>query len=128
LEKYNGKEIEVTGTISPLKIYPPIFIVVSYVVIETPAVSGKTHTIISDKALYLSDPTLDIVTANAQGNVTISWTDNTQNAFFKAKVTIPDMNSKYIYEFELVQATACDSYGIQGIFNVHGTESLLQKK
>lgn len=30
LEKYDGQKIEVTGTVSPLKIYPPIFNVVSY--------------------------------------------------------------------------------------------------
>lgn len=124
LEKYDGAEIEVTGTISPLDIYPPIFNVVSYVIISTPTPpptptpSGKTHTILSDKALYVSDPTLGITTANARGNVTISWTDNTQNAFFKAKVFIPDMTREANYEFELIQTRMCDSDSIVGIFNI----------
>jgi len=36
LEKYDGLEVEVTGTYSPLKIYPPIFIVESYKPVASP--------------------------------------------------------------------------------------------
>lgn len=36
LEKYDGLEVEVTGTYSMLKIYPPIFIVESYKPVATP--------------------------------------------------------------------------------------------
>jgi inhibitor of cysteine peptidase len=39
MEKYNGYTAEVVGTVSPLKIYPPIFIVESYKIIVEPSVT-----------------------------------------------------------------------------------------
>ena len=44
LEKYNGLDVEVLGSYSLLKIYPPIFIVESYKLVSVPTPTVKTIT------------------------------------------------------------------------------------
>ncbi len=121
LENYDGQKIEVTGTVSPLTIYPPIFNVVSYKVIvtpePTPTMSSKVHTVISDKAIYLSDPSASSF-QNATGCTTISWYENTGKAFFNSKVTVGEGDKKATYEFELNEVKTSDMYSIVGTFNI----------
>lgn len=112
LENYDGYEIEVTGTYSLLKIYPPIFIVESYKIISEPTLVSNTHTIISDKALYFSIP--DVPFVEATGSTTISWTEGTQSAFYSSKLSV----GKDVYEFILVSAKTSNSNSITGLFNI----------
>ncbi len=127
LENYNGFTIEVTGTYSLLKIYPPIFLVDTYKIIEpTPVPVIKDHTVISEKALYLTDP--EIGSSNTENSVTgystISWTEGTDKAFFKSKLKA--LNS--IYEFELVAVKTSDSESIKGLFNIKRNGVLVAKE
>ncbi|MFZ5988002.1 MAG: protease inhibitor I42 family protein [Bacillota bacterium] len=83
----------------------------------TPPVLSKVHTLMSDKALYLTDPTSGSM-ENAVGHTTISWSENTNKAFFNSKITVIKENVKNTYEFELVDVKASDSYSIEGTFNI----------
>jgi hypothetical protein len=121
LEKYNGLMIEVKGTVSMLKIYPPIFNVESYRLIESIPVPTENpvtvHTVISQKPLALAGPSVNNE-GNVKGNITISWTENTDKAFFQAKLSALEENKLVGYEIELVAAKITDKDSIKGLFNV----------
>ncbi|HOQ01020.1 MAG TPA: protease inhibitor I42 family protein [Acetivibrio clariflavus] len=146
LEKYDGLEVEVTGTYSPLKIYPPIFIVESYKPVASPIPTSipvptvrpipiptirpeptavplsKTHTIISEKVLGIAIP--GVTFSNISGYTTISWTEGSTNAFFNSKINA----DKDVYELELVSVEKSDSYEIVGLFNIKKNGKLLVKE
>ena len=122
LEMYSGFDVEVTGNYSPLTIYPPIFVVESYKVIPKTTIACKTHTIISDKALYVSMP--DTSFTEATGYTTISWTEGTQNAFYSSKLNV----GKDVYEFQLVSAKISYSQEITGLFNILKNGEVIMKE
>lgn len=83
----------------------------------TPIILSKVHTVISEKAIYLSDPSTSS-NQNATGCTTISWHENTAKAFFNAKVTVGEGDKKTTYEFELSEVKTSDKYSIVGTFNI----------
>jgi len=74
LEKYDGLEVEVTGTYSMLEIYPPIFIVESYKLVSVPAPTPSVTTItIDDNGGYVYAKTGDVVKLVLESNPTTGY-------------------------------------------------------
>lgn len=139
LENYNGKEIEVTGNISPLnENYPPVFNVVSYKVLTastpfptpvptpTPSTSSTIHTVISDEICAFTDPVNGGQAIN--GYTTISWSESTQKAFFTAKISVDQSNIISVYEFELCEVSSIDDYSIKGLYNIKKNGKIVAEK
>lgn len=124
IEKYEGQTIRVTGTISPLAIYPPILVVETFAPVSSPAPIGSTHSIISDKILGFQTPDISF-TNPPKGSSAISWTENSNRAFFDAKVLHDD---KTTYEFVLVSAKTIDKSSIKGTFNILKNGTVVAKE
>lgn len=150
INKYIGYNAEITGRISTGSQGIQYFYVQSYKIIAkpgttstasplptsaaptvtpspTPTASAKTHTLESDKILYLSDPNISNMMF-AQGNINVKWTENTQDASFEAKVYVPELNVNANYEFKLVEAVTCSSDTITGTFNIIRNGNLVEEK
>lgn len=134
LEKYNGMEVEVKGSyvMTILPILPtelPLFSVVSYRLISepTPAPSGTVHNVISDRPLYSWGP-IDGDVKVLDGKCVISWMEGTNNAVFKARLTVLKGIQKADYEYELVAAKTSDKDSITGIFNIRKDGVVIAKE
>ncbi|HEX9061458.1 MAG TPA: hypothetical protein VF941_14855, partial [Clostridia bacterium] len=124
IEKYTGQTIRVTGTVSPLAIFPPILVVETFAPVSNPAPISSTHSIISDKILGFQAPDISF-TNPPKGNTAISWTENSDRAFFDVKVLYDD---KTTYEFVLVSAKTSDKSSIKGTFNIIKNGTVVAKE
>jgi inhibitor of cysteine peptidase len=137
LEKYNGMIVEIKGSyvMTLLPILPtelPLFNVVSYNLVAPtptpiPAPSGTVHNVISDKPLYSWGP-VDGDVRVIDGKCIISWMEGTNNAVFKAKLTVLKDIQKADYEYELVAAKTSDKESIIGVFNIRKDGVVIAKE
>ena len=81
-------------------------------------VFADTHTIISEKPLYLKDGDAGESYKNLRGEIHISWTDLTRYGYFAAKVAPQNSPVFLKYEFILVAVSKSDDYEIEGLWDI----------
>ncbi|KNY25805.1 protease inhibitor I42 family protein [Pseudobacteroides cellulosolvens] len=122
MEKYANMQVEVCGNVSPLKIYPPIFNVVSYKVLPepTPITDPKVHTIISEKPLFFSEKSVGSIGSpeSLSGSTTLSWKEGSKTAFFNSRITVSAKEMNINYEIELIETISSTRESIAGLFNI----------
>ncbi len=131
MEKYANMQVEVCGNVSPLKIYPPIFNVVSYKLLSepTPVKDPKVHTIISNKPLFFSETSVGSISSpdSLSGSTTLSWKEGSKTAFFNSRITVSSKEININYEIELIETITSTRESITGLFNIIKNGTVIAK-
>lgn len=122
MDKYIGRTVTVKGSF--LKMILPefpghaVFEVGAFAPINQPTPTPadyNIHVITSDKPLYFKNPSLSTNLDKVRGNLSISWNEKSNQAFFNAKVKIA---FGIEYEFRLIETKACSEDSIEGLFDI----------